>query len=386
MKVQIGSPVEGDDFFGREKALEYAWSLIKDGNNVILPSPRRVGKTSFALKILEYARAEGWETIDISLEKHTESGFVEVLAKEFIRTSKLQTLKDSGKKLLEFISDLNLSADAGGVKLGFKWQQNQENIYEQLEALMDHDKPTLIFLDEVTVLLTKMLKEDNGLESVTSFLHWMRGTRITKNSKIKWIYCSSVGIENFTHTHNLSETMNDIPDFELKSFSKEVSVQMLDRLAESYSLPLNQSIKEAVVDKLGYCLPFFLQLMFDKIRYLNAVEDKELEPNIVDEAFSLLIEQDHFNTWIERIEKQYAELGVYAFGLLKQVCQVKEGISRESLYNFLISKITDPDRADSVLSKLIYMLKNDGYLIFEQELYLFRSGLLREFWLNRFVK
>ena len=55
MKNKAGPPVEGDDFFGREKELAYAWRKLQSGNSLLLAAPRRVGKTSFAKKLLSLA-------------------------------------------------------------------------------------------------------------------------------------------------------------------------------------------------------------------------------------------------------------------------------------------------------------------------------------------
>ena len=46
LKLKIGSPVAGEDFFGRNAELRKAETLIED-NNLMLAAPRRVGKTSF---------------------------------------------------------------------------------------------------------------------------------------------------------------------------------------------------------------------------------------------------------------------------------------------------------------------------------------------------
>ena len=54
--------------------------------------------------------------------------------------------------------------------------------------------------------------------------------------------------------------------------------------------------------------------------------------------------------------------------------------------NKLMVKIEDEDKAEAILSRLLYMLKNDGYLTENSALYLFRSPLLRDFWLKRFVR
>lgn len=55
MKNITGSPVEGDNFFGRTKELEFAWEQLQNGNSLILAAPRRVGKSSFAKKLIAKA-------------------------------------------------------------------------------------------------------------------------------------------------------------------------------------------------------------------------------------------------------------------------------------------------------------------------------------------
>jgi AAA+ ATPase superfamily predicted ATPase len=57
--IKTGPVVEGNDFYGREKELRYAWeTLISKGTSLLLSAPRRVGKTSFSKKMLKMAEAE----------------------------------------------------------------------------------------------------------------------------------------------------------------------------------------------------------------------------------------------------------------------------------------------------------------------------------------
>jgi uncharacterized protein len=64
-----GSPVEGDNFYGREKELEFAWNKIQNGNSLVLSAPRRVGKSSFGKRLIKIAKKEGWNTLEIDLEE-----------------------------------------------------------------------------------------------------------------------------------------------------------------------------------------------------------------------------------------------------------------------------------------------------------------------------
>jgi uncharacterized protein len=387
MESRTGTPVEGDNFFGREKELIYAWKRINTGNNLIFPSPRRVGKTSFALKLIEIAKEEDWQVISINLEKITsEKAFVESFIEELKKSSIWEIIKEKGNKLFDLMKQIKHNYEYEGVKFSLEWQSQKEDIYKRLADLLDHEKETLIFMDELTVLLSNMINQEDGHRNVSSFLHWMRELRIKSGSKIRWIFCSSVGIENFTHTHRISATMNDMSDYFLKPFDDETSKAMLRKLAERDSLDLSIEIQEAIVQKLSFCLPYFLQIMFEKISYLFEVEELTLNTEIVEIAYIALINEKHFNTWDERIQEQYADLSSQAFALLKHICQENQGSRRENLINVLSAQNQNIEEAESAVAHLLYMLKNDGYLMEENNLYLFRSPLLRDFWFNRFAK
>ena len=388
MKNVIGPPVEGEDFFGREKEFEYVWSRIKDGNNFIFPSPRRVGKTSFALKLVEAAKAERWNVVSINVEKVTsEFEFLEIFTDKLVDLNWFEKLKDGKNKFIEALGRLKPKIKYEGVEVGLEWNANKVDIYKEITNVIAHDEPTLIFIDELTVLLKVILESsEDGKKEVKHFLHWLREIRQTSKSKIRWIYCSSVGIENFTHTHGISDTVNDLSDYSLKSFSKEDSMKMLDELSKSYNLKISEEIATCIVEKLDYCLPYFLQLIFEKINSLTKIDEVPLNIAIVDIAYKILTEEDHFNTWVERITEQYGENEGNAFAILKLICEEKVGTSRANILNNLVATGVEVSKAEAVTSQLIYMLHNDGYLMEENKLYRFRSPLLRDFWFNRFSK
>ena len=388
MRNITGPPVEGDDFFGRENEIDYVWNRIENGNNIIFPSPRRVGKTSFALKLIDIAKEKNWNVVTLNLERVVnEHQFIEVFIDKLKELSWWAKIKDKGNSFLDLLKQVKPKVSHGGFDIELEWKTNKENIYTQLSDILNHESNTLIFLDEVTVLLTSIIKKgEDGKDNVGSFLHWLRDIRITAGSKIRWIYCSSVGIENFTHEHRLSDTVNDISKYNLKSYTKEESMKMLENLGATNNLTLNEAIQTAIVSKLDYCLPFFLQIFFEKIQYFTIIEQLPLNAEIVDIAYKSLIEENHFNTWAERIDEQYGENKTYTFIILKHICRVTEGTKRENLLNILVAAGLGIEKAEENVSLLLYMLYNDGYLMEENALYRFRSPLLRDFWFNRFVK
>lgn len=387
MKNRIGPPVTGDDFFGREDELAYAWYLLENGNNLMLPSPRRVGKTSFSLELLAKAEYESWDVVNLNLEENPdEIKFINQFVEALKKMSTWEKVKGFGSRLMDLLQQLKPGIGVDEMTFTLEWKSRKADVYDQISKVLDHQKPTLIFFDEVTVLLNNIGQQDANRKAVGDFLHWLRRLRIEKNSNIRWIFCSSVGIENFTRANLLSDTINDFKTIDLKEFSVDKSIQMLEKLGVDNGFILSEEVKQKVVNELGYCLPFFLQLMFDKIRSLHQLQKIPLSPDIAVMAFNELASESHFNTWIERIEKQYGSLGEIAFSLLRTISNTPPGCSRQVLKNILSKKIQDMEQIEIQLSTLLRMLQNDGYLVEREGKYDFRSPLLKAFWVKYFVK
>ena len=156
-------------------------------------------------------------------------------------------------------------------------------------------------------------------------------------------------------------------------------------MAESDKLDISQDIRENILAKIGWKLPFFIQLLYSKILYAVKVEGEPLSIDTVEKAYSKLITEKHLNTWDERLD-QYGQLEGYARIVLNHLSNNPAGESRAILDTVLHSRLTDAEERKIVLSRLLTMLTNDGYLAENEGKYLFRSSLLKDFWFNRFEK
>jgi len=117
ISIKVGPPVEGDDFYGREAELQYAWKYhISKGVSLLLSAPRRVGKSSFAKKMIEIAKGYGWKTLYLDVEGiSTEAEFVK-LFKEGLQSVEWWTkVRKPAMELFESISVEGL--ELGGVKV-----------------------------------------------------------------------------------------------------------------------------------------------------------------------------------------------------------------------------------------------------------------------------
>ena len=382
--IKTGPVVEGDDFYGREKELRYAWEMfISKGTSLLLSAPRRVGKTSFSKKMLKMAEENRWKTLYLDLEgKGTEGElvkfFIEELQKEKWWEKVKSKIGDIFLKLLESIKELEIA----GNKLAINSDVWRSNTYGKIKQLIENAGEILIVIDELTIYLNHLLTQENGKEKVEFFLEWLRNFRQT--TKVRWILSSSVGIENFASMHQLSKHLNDVHRFNIGAFSEDEAKDFISRLDVDKNVHFTKEHIQYILDKLAWHLPFFIQILVEKINSLVCVEGKLLSNETIDEAYNLLITGSHFNTWDERL-KDYNEFENDARKILK-LCALPDGRSREVLLANLSAKKSDIEKAENILSRLLDMLQKDGYLTEHNGKYIFRSPLLRDFWYGRFIK
>ena len=81
---RIGPPVEGEDFYGREKEIRKAIKLLDSNHSLLLSAPRRIGKSSLAKRLIEVKKKDGWKCVYIDLEETTtEEGFLRLIIESF---------------------------------------------------------------------------------------------------------------------------------------------------------------------------------------------------------------------------------------------------------------------------------------------------------------
>ena len=60
--LQVGRPVTGNNLIGRDAEINLIKELVKAGQNFVIIAPRRMGKTSIVLELLQQFKNEGFYT------------------------------------------------------------------------------------------------------------------------------------------------------------------------------------------------------------------------------------------------------------------------------------------------------------------------------------
>ena len=382
---KIGPPVEGDDFFGRKKEIQKANRLLDSSHSLLLSAPRRIGKSSLAKRLIEQKKNMGWKCVYIDLEETaTEEGFLGLIVESFRENGIWKQVAEGMSKGLVSVLESIEKISLGPVQFDFGKKEDQEDLYKNLKELIRHDEDTFIVVDELTLFLTILSKRDDGVEKVAFILNWLRSLRQVSKTKVRWLFCGSVGLRNFTSAMNLGYTVNDLTEFSLDELSRDEAAGLLLELCKSEKIEMSDELVEYTLRKLYWNIPYFIQIIFS-----NLAEDYEekITREDIDAAYRNLCSENYLSTWSERLV-EYGEYELSARQVLKLLATRPEGIERESMLNNLMtgkdaSKI---EFVDYILSKVLSMLENDGYIMKKGALRMFRSPLLRDYWFAKFVE
>lgn len=380
---RIGPPVEGQDFYGREKELATANRLLDSGNSLLLAAPRRIGKSSFAKKLITQKSNEGWKCVYIDLEEtQNETEFLELLLSAIEEKNLWADVASTSVKALKGALVRIKSLKIGPVTLNVDQSQDGDNIYQGLKNAINHKTKSLIVIDELTLFLNCLQRQEQGEEKIRFILNWLRSLRQVSGTQVRWLFAGSVGLNNFTQLHGLSYSINDLTNFHLGELDEIEARGLLKSLAESSELNMKDDIINYTVDKLSWNIPYFIQLVIWQLILLW--KEGELSRNDIDMVYSSLSNSEYLSTWSERLVEFPNEMD--ARKILDQLSISPEGTSTALLISIYQQghKNLSVDECNHKARKLLNMLDNDGYIMNSSGKWTFRSPLLRDYWKNKF--
>lgn len=382
MKLTIGNPVVGDDFFDRELEQRQIWRKL-ESNHLLMLAPRRIGKTSLIYRLCQSSQEHDSFSLHCSLAGcDDERDCVQELFKAL---QILHTTSQKTSKLFESIKSITIAGT------GIDWANDKADGWrtagEEIgKALAASEHNWLICVDELPVFIVKLLQQgEPGRQRARTFLYWLRDLRQTHFQRIKWLLAGSIGLDTMTARLRIGDAINDLEPFKLDAFSPDSAKRFLAELARSYELPLDSATIDHLLERIGWPVPYYLQLMFSHLRDAYLDEKTQPSPTAVDAVFDKLLGQSyrvHFDYWRQRLDDELGqpEAG-YASRILDLICTTPEGMTSDTLAQALQAQIADADARDRMLRHLLQILENDGYLVRHQTgRYAYRLEWLRMYW------
>lgn len=386
----IGKPVVDDNFFGRDAELANL-QAITEREHVLLLAPRRVGKTSLLHALVKRVeRDDSAIGVYASVAAATnETQFVQAVLKAIYATRRGRKLKPGvvarAFGLGRGVKSVKVAGS--GVDLETRTPPWQEDADRAFAAIVTSDRPLLILIDELPVLVLALAKSDPSGARVRTFLQWFRNLRQHPDgaSKLRFVLAGSIGLDNVTRRHQLTDTINDLRLWPLGPFDAAAADAFLGRLAASYALELGPELRAAVCDTAEWLIPYHLQVIFGALR--DHAQHAKPTPETLQAAIETLLDRrTYFSYWDERLHDSLGEPSATVARTLLAICaRDPKGAAPATMTQSITSLLPDSvDRARS-FKWIVDVLSNDGYLVEHDGRFRFRSGLLRRYWLRHVV-
>ena len=393
----VGGYVTGHRFWDREKELARLLELIDEGAHVSIIAQRRIGKTSL---MREAANRLSSDYIALHIDLQAAESAADLVVKLTAATKPHASLWEKTKSTFSnilkatvgSIETLSLHELEIQIRAGLSGENWQGKGSQVLAALAAQEKRVVLFIDELPILVVRMLENTNhdGKAAVHSLLTWLRAMAIEHQGRLSMVFAGSIGLEPVLSRVGLTANINHLTPFILDPWPDAVALGCLQALAAHREIKLHETAAQRMLELLGCNIPHHVQLFFAKVReYCENTEQKNCPPEVIDGIFNhrMLSIQGHaeLTHMEERLEKVLNKEDLYlALDLLTQAA-VTGSISRSQMIELCDRQsITTPER-NRRLPELIRILEHDGYLKKNPgDKYIFVSNLLQQWWRARF--
>ena len=400
LKQAHGNWVVGEQFWDREEDLELFVERIEEGANVLLVAQRRLGKTSL---MREATRRLGDRYVCVFVDLQKAHSAPDAIVELSLAVRKYKTLWAKTKnvfanvleRITETVEQVNLGDLGVTLRAGLNagnWEEKGNQVFGILAA---SDRPVVLMVDEVPILVSRLLKGDDFTmtpkrrQQTDEFMSWVRKNSLEHQGKVSMVLSGSIGLEPILRQARLSATVNHFKAFELKPWDESVAMGCIEALANQYGVELEDGAAAAMVSKLGCCIPHHVQMFFDHVYTTCRRREKmSFSATEVDEVYEreMLSIRGHaeLTHYEERLEMVLGkEVFALALDMLTEAA-VTGRLTKEAC--LALQKEYEFEGRDfaEVQREVLWVLEHDGYLRAGSDGYVFVSPLLRDWWKARY--
>ncbi len=396
---EVGPWVDKDRFWNREAEVAALIELLDEGANIMITAPRRIGKTSL-IRQTGNILADRYCCLQLDLQKCRSAA--DVITELGVATRPHLHLWGKTKRIFTNIfktaahtidslnvNDLSIKIRDGLLK---DWQGKGTQL---IEVMAEADKPVVVFMDEFPLVVNRLLKGTEykvtaeRVKEADTFLSWVRSITIQFKGKVRLVITGSIGLEPILRQGNLSHTVNTFTSLELEPWAPETAMGCLQALANNYNIVFGEGAREKIVQLLGSCIPHHVQMFFNNI-YMDCKKrgGKICFASDVQRVYNtrMLSTRGHaeLSTYEERLASVLGRGRLPAALELLTEAAITGTLTLEAAEIIGADFFPDEKERKEALREIIGILEHDGYLITNQEGYIFASVLIRDWWKARF--
>ena len=377
-KIVLGSVATGANFYPREDIIENIWEKIENNAHVLIAAPRRVGKTSLMKAMLATER-EGFciafESIqNVKSEKDLYKRIYNLMYDSLSKKEKLKEglkswIKTKGIKAIDIKGKLELEK----VEIDYLKEINRI-----AEKITEHNETVVLLIDELPEVLFTIFKAGQ-VDEAKAILKTLRVWRQDDAfKKLKFVFAGSVGIHFVVrHIEGRTSDLNDLTKVNYEPLTVIEAKNYIDWATENVTIQYNENLKEIILQKVNYYVPYFINLLLTEIdKQARQNENTNINKAEIDIAFDIVVkETEYFADWFNRL-KDY--LPPTDFSFVNEVLiytSHKNIITIQAIYNIAVkhNKI-------ETYGVLLRELENDGYIVENKNEFVFISPFLQAFW------
>jgi hypothetical protein len=337
---------------------------LREGNNLLLNDPRRMGKTVW-LDMFCLDPGDGLGAIKIDYEGvQTSEGF---LLRTVEGLSRHRSLPSKAREKFGAVFDKIETIGPVTLKAGVIARSRTELLAETIRSVDDHlpDGTILVIaMDEVPIAISNIAANEDA-DAAGQLLQTLRALR-RRESKLRWIVCGSIGFHHVLRHCNTTEgAVNDLISLPLGPLDAEEARQLAQRLLLGIERAGDTATVDALIERSG-SIPFLLHALTHR---LDDSGDGPVTADHVTEAFlDFLDERDESKAvthLLTRLKPHYLDRTEAAELLLDEVA--------------MKGPIASMNHDSGLLDDLI----DDHYLVERRGEVSWRYDVLRRIWVHR---
>ena len=131
LDFQVGKPVSGENLIGRDKDIRLIRQLLIQGQSIVLVAPRRFGKTSILLEVINQLKNEGYYTAFIDMFTITSlEGLAEQITEAVLQNKKTTwSVHKIKENLVELMRDVEFRKEIEGFEYIIGFGQKEKNCF-----------------------------------------------------------------------------------------------------------------------------------------------------------------------------------------------------------------------------------------------------------------